>query len=157
VWNKFLVKSWLNRFITYWMSPGIHFVIALTKMKNSLRIVKLKVYNWTVFVVWFAQIVHISIEKLCKPYAHIFFCPDIDFIELFLPFFAVNFFGHWDIPFVSVTNYKVFKKTAKPMKRYLQMSRARLLLGGFTNGCKRAYQTYAFIINFFNKKNLARF
>jgi hypothetical protein len=139
------------------MSPGIHFVIALTKMKNSLHIIKLKIYYWTVFVVRFAQIVHISIEKLCKSYAHIFFCSDIDFIELFLPFFAVNFFGHWGIPFVSVTNYKVFKKTAKPMKRYLQMSRARLLLGGLANGCERAHQAYAFIINFFNKKNLTRF
>ncbi len=156
MWNKFLVKSGLNQFITYWMSPGIHFVIALAKMKNSLHVIKLKIDNWTVFVVWFAQIVQVSIKKLSKPYANIFSCPNVDFIEFFFPFFADNFLGHGHISFVSVTNYKVFKKTAKPMKRNLQMSRARLLLRSFAHCYKRTHQTYAFIINLFDKKDMTR-
>ena len=101
------------------MGAGIHFIVALTKMKNSLHIVELKVHYGAVVVVGLLDIIKVAVEELCKADTDVLSFADIDFKEFFLSFLADYLFRNWDISFVCIADDQVFKKTAKPMERYL--------------------------------------
>ena len=101
------------------MGAGIHFVVALTEMKNSFHVIKLKVDDGAVVVVGLLEIIKVAVEKLCKADTDVLSLTDINLEEFFLSFLAYNLFRNWDISFVCIADDEVFKKTAKPMERYL--------------------------------------
>lgn len=80
MWKIVFVKSWLAENITYGMGSRIKLVAALTKVQNTVGVVKLETYQRTVVIIRLVDIIQIPIKKLGKSDAYFFFRTNINLI-----------------------------------------------------------------------------